>query len=227
VRLRREAGWLATTAFALALMIAAVEGAPFLLRTLRSARTFGAGAPLAFVLIHAAGVMAFVPATVFAFAGGALFGSGKGAAYSILGGGIGALGAFLVGRHLVRHLLAGRFVGLPQLVAVDRAVAANGIRILVLLRLSPIMPFNLLNYVLGVSTVRLRDFVLGFVGMLPGTILAAYAGQLAGEALALAGETEPAWTASYYAALIIGLAATLAAAAVIARTASRALRNMA
>jgi uncharacterized membrane protein YdjX (TVP38/TMEM64 family) len=216
VRLRREAGWLATTAFALALAIAAVEGAPFLVGALRGARTLGAAAPLAFVLIHAAGVMAFVPATVFAVAGGALFGFSRGAAYSIVGGGIGALGAFLVGRHLVRNLLAERFAGLPQLVAVDRAVAADGIRILVLLRLSPIMPFNLLNYALGVSTVRLRDFVLAFVGMLPGTILAAYAGQVAGEALAVAD----------YAGLIIGMAATVAAAAVIARTASRALRNV-
>jgi uncharacterized membrane protein YdjX (TVP38/TMEM64 family) len=208
-------------------MIAAVEGAPFLLGTLRGARTFGAAAPLAFVLIHAAGVIAFVPATVFAVVGGALFGFSWGAAYSILGGGIGAVGAFLVGRHLIRNLLAARFAGLPQLVAVDRAVAANGIRILVLLRLSPIMPFNLLNYALGVSTVRLRDFVLAFVGMLPGTILAAYAGQVAGEALALAGETERVWNASYYAALIVGAVATIAAAAVIARTARRALRNMA
>jgi uncharacterized membrane protein YdjX (TVP38/TMEM64 family) len=179
------------------------------------------------VLIHAVGVIAFVPATVFAVAGGALFGFSLGAAYSILGGGIGALGAFLVGRHLMRNLLAKRFAGVPQLVAVDRAVAANGIRILVLLRLSPIMPFNVLNYALGVSTVRLRDFVLGFVGMLPGTILAAYAGQVAGEALALAGETGRVWSASSYAAMIVGVAATIAAAAVVARTARRALRNMA
>ena len=215
-----------TAGLALVLMLGAVEGAPTLLETLRGARTLGAAAPLAFVLIHAAGVMGFVPATAFAIAGGALFGFSRGAAYSLIGGGLGAVGAFLVGRHLIRDLFAQRFAAVPQLMAVDRAVAANGWRILFLLRLSPIMPFNLLNYALGVSTVRLSDFVLAFVGMLPGTLLAAYAGQLAGATLTAA-ETQPLWNSSYYTELAVGAAATIAAALVIARTARRALRNMA
>jgi uncharacterized membrane protein YdjX (TVP38/TMEM64 family) len=89
------------------------------------------------------------------------------------------------------------------------------------------MPFNLMNYALGVSTVRLQDFVFALVGMLPGTIVAAYAGQVAGEALALAGQTQPVWNSSYITALIVGLAATIVAAIVLARTARRALRNVA
>lgn len=200
---------------------------PYLLGTLGHTRAFGAAAPLAFILIHAFGVVAFVPATVFAVAGGALFGFSRGVAYSIVGGGIGASGAFLLGRHLLRNVFARRFAESPQLVAIDRAVAADGLRILFLLRLSPIMPFNVLNYALGVSTVRLRDFVLALLGMLPGTIVFAYAGQVAGEAVALAGQTQPVWNASYVLALIGGLLATIVAAIVLARTARRALRNVA
>ncbi len=75
--------------------------------------------------------------------------------------------------------------------------------------------------------MRLRDFALALVGMLPGTIVAAYAGQVAGEALALAGQTQPVWNSSYVLALIIGLLATIVAAIVLARTARRALRNVA
>ncbi len=225
--MRHEAGWLATAALALALAAAAVTWSPYVLVSLRQARVFGAAAPLAFVLVHVFGVAAFVPATVFAVAGGALFGFSRGVAYSIVGGGFGAVSAFLLGRHVLRNVFARRFAESPQLVAVDRAVAADGLRILFLLRLSPIMPFNLLNYALGVSTVRLRDFALALVGMLPGTIVAAYAGQVAGEALALAGQTQPVWNSSYVLALIIGLLATIVAAIVLARTARRALRNVA
>jgi uncharacterized membrane protein YdjX (TVP38/TMEM64 family) len=225
--LKHEAGWLATAALALALAVAAIVWSPYLLGTLRHARAFGAAAPVAFILIHALGVAAFVPATVFAVAGGALFGFTRGVAYSIVGGGLGACAAFLLGRHVLRNVFARRLTESPQLVAVDRAVAANGLRILFLLRLSPIMPFNLLNYALGVSTVRLRDFALALVGMLPGTIVAAYAGQVAGEALALAGQTQPVWNSSYMLALIVGLVATIVAAIVLARTARRALRNVA
>jgi uncharacterized membrane protein YdjX (TVP38/TMEM64 family) len=204
-----------------------VTWSPYLLGTLRHARAFGAAAPVAFIIIHAFGVAAFVPATIFAVAGGALFGFSRGMAYSIVGGGVGAIGAFLLGRHVLRNVFARRFAESPQLVAIDRAVAADGMRILFLLRLSPIMPFNLLNYAFGVSTVRLRDFALALVGMLPGTVVAAYAGQVAGEALALAGQTQPVWSSSYMLALIVGLLATIVAAIVLARTARRALRNVA
>jgi uncharacterized membrane protein YdjX (TVP38/TMEM64 family) len=207
--------------------VVAIVWSPSLLGTLRHAHAFGAAAPVAFVLIHAFGVAAFVPATVFAVAGGALFGFSRGVAYSIVGGGLGACAAFLLGRHVLRNVFASRLAESPQLVAIDRAVAANGLRILFLLRLSPIMPFNLMNYALGVSTVRLQDFVFALVGMLPGTIVAAYAGQVAGEALALAGQTQPVWNSSYITALIVGLAATIVAAIVLARTARRALRNVA
>ena len=216
-----------TAVAALALAVAAAFWTPLFLRTLGRARGLGAAAPLAFIVVHAVGVMAFVPATVFAVAGGALFGFTRGSAYSFIGGSFGAIGAFLISRHVVRRFFAARFSESARIAAIDRAIASDGARILFLLRLSPITPFNVLNYALGAGSVSVWDFVVAMIGGLPGTLLAAYAGEVAGEALALAGETHPVWNTSYYVALIGGLIATAAAVVVVGRAARRALRNVA
>lgn len=224
---RSKGGWLAMMALMLGLAIAAGLWTPRLVGTLRHARALGAAAPLAFILVHTIGVVAFVPATVFAVAGGALFGLAYGALYSVIGGTCGALTAFLLGRHLVRQLFEARVTESARLAAVDRAVAARGARILFLMRLSPVMPFNILNYLLGIGSVRTVDFVVSSIGMVPGTLVAAYAGQVAGETLALAGQAHPVWNSSYYLALMAGFIATLLAAVAIGRAASRALKDMA
>ena len=95
-----------------------------------------------------------------------------------------------------------------------------------LLRLSPVAPFNVLNYALGLTTISLADFALASIGMVPGTVVYAYFGKVTGEALILAGQTQMPHDASYYAMLLAGLVATVAATAVVARTARRALRDV-
>ncbi len=115
---------------------------------------------------------------------------------------------------------------MPRFTAVERGVSAQGRRIVFLLRLSPVVPFNVLNYALGLTTISLGDFVIASIGMLPGTIVYAYCGKVTGEALALAGQAQVPKNASYYAVLLGGLLATLAATAVVTRTARRALRDV-
>ena len=67
----------------------------------------------------------------------------------------------------------------PRFAAIDRAVGREGLKIVLLTRLSPVFPFNLLNYAFGLTTVSLRDYVLGsLVGMLPGTVMYVYLGSL-------------------------------------------------
>ncbi|HEX4346616.1 MAG TPA: TVP38/TMEM64 family protein [Vicinamibacterales bacterium] len=224
---RSTSRWLAMVGLMLGLAVAGGFWAPYLLGTLRNARALGAAAPLVFILVHTIGIVAFVPATVFAVLGGALFGFTYGVLYSLIGGTSGAVAAFLLGRYVVRHLFEVRVAESARLAAIDRAVSANGTRILFLMRLSPVMPFNILNYLLGVGSVRTSDFILSSIGMLPGTLVAAYAGQVAGETLALAGETHPVWNSSYYLALVAGLIATVLAAVAVGRAASRALKDMA
>src|SRR5439155_1600715 len=106
-----------------------------------------------------------------------------------------------------------------------RAVGAEVRKIVFLLRLSPVFPFNLLNYALGLTRVRFADFFLASVGMLPGTVLYVYSGKLIGDVTALAGGAAVEKGAAYYAVLVLGLAATVAVTTVVTRTAQRALRD--
>jgi uncharacterized membrane protein YdjX (TVP38/TMEM64 family) len=89
-----------------------------------------------------------------------------------------------------------------------------------------VVPFNFLNYALGVTKISVWDFVAASAGMLPGALMYSYAGKVTGEAIVLAGKAEVARDASYYAILVAGLVATLAATTVITRTARRALRDV-
>jgi uncharacterized membrane protein YdjX (TVP38/TMEM64 family) len=140
-----------------------------------------------------------------------------------IGSTMGASAAFLVGRSLARAWIERKVAANPRFRAIDRAVAEQGFKIVLLVRLSPVFPFNLLNYAFGVTRVSFRDYVLGsWIGMLPGTILYAYVGSTVG-ALAdiVAGNVEqsPAQQIFFY----LGLVATLAVTLFITRIAKRAL----
>jgi uncharacterized membrane protein YdjX (TVP38/TMEM64 family) len=185
--------------------------------------------PFAFVLSYAVAVVVLIPASAMTIVAGAWFGVARGAAYALVGALIGSTGAFLVARYGARDFVARRLAALPigrRLDAIERAVTARGLSIVFLLRLSPIVPFNFLNYALGLTTIRLRDFVVASAGMIPGAIMYAYAGKVAGVALAVAGEAEVPYETSYYALLVGGLVATMAAVILIAQAARRALHDV-
>ena len=216
----------AAIAFALLVWLGGRWAGPRLLGPVAEVQRWGIVAPVAFVLLYAASVVALVPASLLTIAGGAIFGLTRGVAYSFCGAVLGSTAAFLLGRHVARRLVERRLAAIPRFAAIDRAVSAQGRRIVFLLRLSPIVPFNFLNYALGVTKISARDFVIASVGMLPGALVYAYAGKVTGEALALAGQAELQKDTSYYAVLVAGLAATLAATTLITRTARRALRDV-
>ncbi len=96
---------------------------------------------------------------------------------------------------------------------------------MLLLRLSPVVPFNVLNYALGLTQVRLVDYVAASVGMMPATLLYVYSGKVLGDVAAIAGGTAVVRGPEYYAVLAAGLAATLAVTVILTRIASRALRE--
>jgi uncharacterized membrane protein YdjX (TVP38/TMEM64 family) len=127
---------------------------------------------------------------------------------------------------VARGAVERKLEGNPRFAAIDRAIARQGRRIVLLLRLSPIFPFNLLNYALGLTQVRFVDYVIAMVGILPGTVLYVYTGKLAGDVAALAGGAAPPRGPGYYAVLGLGLLATVAVTAIITRTARRALRGI-
>jgi uncharacterized membrane protein YdjX (TVP38/TMEM64 family) len=186
----------------------------------------GPAAPVAFVLIYAVAVVALFPASLLTIAAGAVFGLVRGAALAFAGAVAGSTGAFLLARYAFHGIVAKRLAAMSRFGAVERAVSAEGRRIVFFLRLSPIVPFNLLNYALGLTTISLADFIVASAGMIPGTLVYTYAGKVAGEALALAGQAQVAKNASYYGLLVGGLAATVAATALATRAARRALRDV-
>jgi uncharacterized membrane protein YdjX (TVP38/TMEM64 family) len=138
---------------------------------------------------------------------------------------LGATLSFLLGRSLARGWISRKVTADPRFAAIDRAIGERGFKIVLLLRLSPIVPFNLLNYALGLTRTRLRDYVLAsFLGMLPGTVLYVYLGSAVtsgSELLAGRPAAGPLGQVLYWG----GLAATIAATVLVTRTAQRALHR--
>jgi uncharacterized membrane protein YdjX (TVP38/TMEM64 family) len=179
--------------------------------------------PAAFVFGYAIAVVAFVPASLLTLGAGAIFGIVHGVIYVFVAATIGSCLAFLVSRYLARSAVEKKLEGKPKFSAIDRAVEAEGLKIVFLLRLTPAVPFNLLNYALGLTRVRFADYAIASVGMLPGTLLYVYSGKLAGDVAAVAGNPAIARGWGYYSILALGFVATLAVTIVVTRSARRAL----
>jgi uncharacterized membrane protein YdjX (TVP38/TMEM64 family) len=138
---------------------------------------------------------------------------------------LGAEAAFLLGRTWLRGWAQRRLAALPKLQAVERAVSCGGLKLVLLTRLSPAFPFSLLNLAYGLSEVSLRDYTIGLIGILPGTILFCGLGALAGDVASfgdvLSGDADPAtWTLR-----IVGIGATVGVVWLVGRAARRALQE--
>jgi uncharacterized membrane protein YdjX (TVP38/TMEM64 family) len=184
----------------------------------------GPWGPLAFIAGYALATVAFVPGSLLTLAAGAIFGLGRGTAIVLVAATLGSTLAFLVARYVARGAVERRLGRNDRFAAIDRAIAADGRTIVLLLRLSPLFPFSLLNYALGLTRVRLADYLVASIGMLPGTLLYVYYGQVAGDLARLAGGVARR-DAGYYAVLALGLAATVLVTTLVARAARRALRG--
>jgi uncharacterized membrane protein YdjX (TVP38/TMEM64 family) len=185
--------------------------------------SLGALGPVVFILGYALATVAFIPGSVLTLAAGAIFGLVEGTIHVFIAAVLGSTLAFLIARHGARSVIEKRIEGDARFAAIDRAVGAEGRKIVFLLRLSPVFPFNLLNYGLGLTQVRLTDYVIGALGMLPGTLLYVYAGKLVGDVAAIAGGVETERGAGEWAMLVVGLVATLAVTLYVTRIARAAL----
>ena len=184
---------------------------------------FGPWAPLLFIVVYVAASVAFIPAALLTLAGGAVFGLARGIPIVFTAALLGSSASFGVARTVARDRVTRWLARDPRAAAVNDAIAAEGVKVVLLLRLSPLFPYNVLNYALGLSRVRYRDFVLGSLGMLPGTVLYTYYGTIVGDVAALAAGTAPVRGVEYYVLLGVGLLATATVMLVITRAARRAL----
>ena len=225
---RRGVGWLKlllVAAAVIALVFAGRQLGGVVAEAARRIQGLGAWAPLAFVAAYALAAIALIPGSVLTLAGGAIFGLLRGTLYVFAGATLGACSAFLVARYLARGAVERRLAAYPRFAAVDRAVAREGRKIVFLLRLSPVFPFSLLNYALGLTRVRFADFAVASLGMLPGTVLYVYYGKVLGDVARVAAGAGTPRGAGYWTVLTLGLLATVAVTVVVTRTAKRALEE--
>jgi uncharacterized membrane protein YdjX (TVP38/TMEM64 family) len=217
---------LALLALAAVVALGRALDAPLLLRqALDAVRGLGAWGDVAFVLLYVAATVLFLPGSVLTLGAGAVFGVARGSVLVSIAATLGATAAFLVGRYLARDHVARRIAGRAGFRAVDEAVAREGWKIVGLTRLSPVFPFNLLNYAFGVTRVSLRDYVLAsWVGMMPGTVMYVYLGALAGD-LATLGGGGRGRTPGEWALYAVGLLATVAVTLHVTRLARAALQK--
>lgn len=180
---------------------------------------------LVFIVFYVLATVLALPGSLLTLAAGFLFGLGYGLAIVSFASTTGATCAFLVGRFLARDWVAEKLQGLPRFSALDKAVGEQGAVVVLLTRLSPIFPFSLLNYGLGLTQVKLSHYVLAsWLGMIPGTVLYVYLGSIASNLTSIfAGDLAdlPASSWLFY----LGLGATAVLTVAITRIATRALNN--
>jgi uncharacterized membrane protein YdjX (TVP38/TMEM64 family) len=215
------AATLAIGTLGLLLFLPTSRWALLLVDWMRGAGAVGAGV---YALVYILATLLLLP--------GSILTAGAGLAYGPLWGTLlvspvsvlSATLAFVLGRSLARDWVSRRMEDHPRFAAIDEAIGASGFKIVLLLRLSPIVPFNLLNYALGLTRVGLRDYVIAsLLGMLPGTFLYVYLGSLVTHASELASGRRPAagpWSRLLYWG---GLGATLAVTVLITRIARKSL----
>jgi uncharacterized membrane protein YdjX (TVP38/TMEM64 family) len=177
---------------------------------------------LVFVGIYITATVLFVPGSILTLGAGFVFGVLRGTAYVSVASTVGATLAFLVGRYLARDWIAGKVEGNDRFKTIDDAVGREGWKIVGLTRLSPVFPFNLLNYAYGLTKVSLRGYFLAsWIGMLPGTLMFVYIGSLASNLATLGGDRSR--TTLEWVLYGVGLLATVAVTVFVTKLARQAL----
>src|SRR5262252_8558318 len=190
----------------------------------RYVQGLGALAPVVVAFTYVVTTVLFIPGSALTIGSGTLFGLRTGLLVVFVGANLGALCAFLLARTLLREKVARWAEGNPKFHALDLAIGRQGFKMVFLTRLSPAFPFNLLNYLLGVTAVKTGAYVLAnLLGMLPGMFLYVYIGAAARDALVGQANT----SVGFYQQVLeyVGLLATVAVVVVVTRIARRTLRE--
>ncbi len=188
----------------------------------------GVLAPFAFIGIYLVVTILMLPAWPLSVAAGILFGLFAGTTAVATGATLGMAGTFLIGRYLARPAVERKFRQYPRFAAIDRAVGEGGWKIVALLRLSPAVPFNLQNYLYGLTAIRFWPCVLASaVAILPGTFMYVYFGYAGRASLNALSPAQAERGLAQWALLIVGLAATVAVTIYVTRLARKAIREQA
>jgi uncharacterized membrane protein YdjX (TVP38/TMEM64 family) len=190
---------------------------------IRQIAELGRWAPLLFIALYVAASVLLAPAFLLTFSAGAIFGLWRGTLYVYIGAVLGSSAVYALAAPLARSRILRWVDRDPRVAAARLAVVDRSAWIMFLLRLSPLVPYNLLNYALAFSGVRYRDFLVASVGMIPAIVMYVYYGKVAGDVALLAAGVAPPRGTEYYALLAVGLIATVAATTLITRSARKAI----
>ncbi len=181
---------------------------------------------IVFIFAYAAFALLMLPGAILTIGAGFIFGLGWGFAAVSVGSTLGASLAFLLGRFVARDKIRALTADKPTFRQIDRAIGERGARLIFLLRLSPIVPFNLSNYFYGLTAVRFWPYVLAsWVGMMPGTLAYVYFGTLGRAAAQSATDAGPERGPLEWTLLAVGLATTLAVTIWVSKIARDAIRQ--
>ena len=180
---------------------------------------------LLFIPLYALWVTLLLPGVWASMLAGALYGTGWGSLIVFIGACLGAQAAFLLGRYALRGWARQRLATRPTLLALEQAVSREGLKLVLLTRLSPAFPFSLLNLAYGLSDVSLRDYSVGLIGILPGTILFCGLGALAGDVARFGAVLSGQADGGTWALRLVGVVASLGVVWLVGRAARSALQS--
>lgn len=180
---------------------------------------------IAFILLYIIATVALIPGSILTLGAGLVFGVVWGSIYVLVGAIIGETCAFLLGRYIARDWISRKIAGNKIFDALNQALNQEGLKIILLTRLSPIFPFSLLNYAFGVTGISLKDYFLGSIGMIPMTVTYVYFGSLAEDLTHINEAANLVDPELQWAIKIIGFLATLAATIYITRISRKALKQ--
>lgn len=166
-----------------------------------------------------------LPASILTLGGGYVFGLKVGFAADSIGSTVGATAAFLVGKTLCRSYVSAKLKEYPQFQIITHAISKSGFKIVLLLRLVPILPFNVMNYVLSVTPISVGSYMLAsYIGMMPVTFAFVYLGTTIKD-ISEIGSPEAALGPAHWWMLGIGLVLTVLSTVLITRVAKDALEK--
>jgi uncharacterized membrane protein YdjX (TVP38/TMEM64 family) len=188
-------------------------------------RSFGPWGVVFYIGVYALATILFVPGWILTVGAGVAFGLFWGTFTALIGATIGATFAFLIARYMARDAVSKRFGKNKKFEAIDDAIGQQGWKMVGLLRLSPLVPFNLSNYLYGLTAIAFVPYVLAtLVGILPGTVLYVYLGTI-GKIGLEASKGAGGKSALEYVFLGIGLVATIIVTLLVTRAARRSLKQ--
>lgn len=182
-------------------------------------------ASVAYVVAYILATVLMIPGSIITLAGGYVFGVIYGSVLVSIASCTGALIAFLLGRTVLRSWVETQADKMPRFKAFDKALERKGFFLVLLVRLSPIFPFNLLNYMLGLSGVSVKNFLIAsWLGMLPGTVAYVYLGSVSRDLAAIfSGDLETGITGKIL--MVVGIVSSLLIVWFSAKMASKALNQ--